>query len=197
MKSPCNGYRITEYPMAPGKIENDVADSGRENEHPASKSQLKRDAQAMKTLATDLLLLSASQLQRVPLENDVLVAIQEARKFRSHGARRRQLQYIAKLIRRTDAAIIIAAVAEIQSEARGLTARQHRTEAWRETLLERGDVALGELLQQRTGVDAQHLRQLIRNARHERITGKPPVALRALFRQLRDLDAMQALPPCD
>lgn len=182
--------------MAPGKIENDVADGGGDGEHPASKSQLKRDAQATKVLAMDLLLLSASQLQRVPLENDVLAAIQEARKFRSHGARRRQLQYIAKLIRRTDPAIIMAAVAEIQSEARGLTARQHRTEAWRERLLERGDAALGELLRHHTEIDVQHLRQLIRNAQNEKITGKPPVAARALFRQLRDLDARQALPPC-
>lgn len=182
--------------MAPGKMENDMAGSDGKSEHPASKSQLKRDARAMKTLAAELLLLSASQLQRVPLENDVLAAMQQARKFHSHGARRRQLQYIAKLIRRTDAAIIIAAVAEIQSEAKGLTARQHRTEAWRDILLERGDVALGELLQQHTGIDVQHLRQLIRNARHEKITGKPPVAARALFRQLRDLDARQTLPPC-
>lgn len=182
--------------MAPGKIDHDMADSGRESGPPVSKSQVKRDAQAMKTLATDLLLLSASQLQRVPLDNDVVVAIQAVRTFRSHGARRRQLQYIAKLIRRTDATIIMAAVAAIQSEARGLAARQHRTEAWRETLLERGDAALGELLQQHTGVDVQHLRQLIRNARHERITGQPPVAARALFRQLRDLDTRQALPPC-
>lgn len=182
--------------MAPGKTENDRADGSGKSEHPASKSQLKRDAQAMKTLAMDLMLLSASQLQRVPLDNDVLLAIQQARKFRSHGARRRQLQYLAKLIRRTDPASIIAAVAEIHSEARGLTARQHRAEAWRETLLERGDVALAELLQRHTGVDAQHLRQLVRNAQHEKITGKPPAAARALFRQLRDLDAAQTLPPC-
>ena len=183
--------------MAPGKTENESADNDWENEAPVSKSQLKREAQAMKTLAMDLLQLSASELQRVPLENDLVLAIRDARSFRSHGARRRQLQYLAKLIRRVDAALIIDAVAEIKSEARGLTARQHRTEAWREKLLEQGDAALGELLEKREGVDAQRLRQLIRNARQEKITGKPPVASRALFRELRDMDATQALPPCD
>ena len=183
-------------PTVPGKTGNDAADSGGLSELPASKSQMKRDALEMKSLAARLLELSASQLRRVPLENDVLLAIGEAHKFRSHGARRRQLQYLAKLIRRTDSAVIIAAIEEIQTEARGLTARQHRAEAWRERLLQQGDTALGELLQQHSGVDMQHLRRLIRNARQEEAAGKPPVAARNLFRALRDLDVQQTLPPC-
>jgi ribosome-associated protein len=179
--------------MAPEKTD---FDSDLESEQPPSKSQLKRDAQAIKSLAAGLLQLSASQLRRIPLDNDVLVAIHEAGKFHSHGARRRQLQYITKLMRRTDTAAIVDALEEIQSEARGLTARQHRAEAWRDLLLDRGDAALGELLEQNTQIDVQHLRQLIRNARHEISAGKPPAAARALFRALRDLDASQTLPPC-
>jgi ribosome-associated protein len=182
--------------VAPEKAEHDQADSGWADDQIVSKSQLKREAQAVKSLAADLLQLSTSQLQRIPLENDLLLAIREAHKYRSHGAHRRQLQYIAKLIRRTDPAVIAAAVAEIQSEARGLTARQHRAESWRDSLLERSDAALGELLRLRPGADAQRLRQLIRNAQSEQAAGKPPAAARALFRVLRDLDAEQSLPPC-
>jgi len=182
--------------MVPGKTGNEIAESDDLSEHPASKSQLKRDAQEMKSLAIRLLQLSAAELRRVPLDNDLLLAIQEAHNFRSHGARRRQLQYLAKLIRRTDAAAIVAAMEEIQTEAKGLTARQHRAEAWRENLLQRGDSALSELLQHHSGTDMQYLRQLIRNARREEAAGKPPVAARNLFRALRDLDAEQPLPPC-
>jgi len=171
-------------------------DSGWEIESNPSKSQLKRDAQAVKSLAAGLLQLSASQLRRVPLENDVAQAIEDARRFRSHGARRRQLQYITKLIRRTDPSAVFAALEEIQSEARGLSARHHRAEAWREVLIERGDAALGELIQHCTEVDVPQLRQLIRNARQEKNADKPPVAARALFRVLRDLDARQTLPSC-
>jgi ribosome-associated protein len=63
-------------------------------------------------------------------------------------------------------------------------------------LLQQGDMALGVLLQQRTGVDAQSLRQLTRNATAELKAGKPPASARALFRVLRDMDLEQALPPC-
>jgi ribosome-associated protein len=171
-------------------------DSNPEAGQAPSKSQLKREAQEVKSLAASLLQLSASQLRRIPLDVDVLAAIREAHRFTSHGARRRQLQYITKLMRRTDTAEINAALEEIQSEARRLTARQHRVEEWRDLLLERGDAALGELLNQHREVDVQHLRQLIRNAHLEETAGKPPAAARALFRALRDLDSEQNLPPC-
>jgi ribosome-associated protein len=161
-----------------------------------SKSQRKREALEVRSLAAGLLQLSASQLRRIPLDDDVLAAIREAHRFKSHGARRRQLQYITKLMRRADTADINAALAEIQCEARALTARQHRVEAWRDLLLDQGDDALGELLNQHREVDVQYLRQLIRNARLEETAGKPPAAARALFRALRDLDSEQNLPPC-
>ncbi len=182
--------------MASGNKQKDPASESRASEQAASKSQLKRDARAMKSLATELLQLSASQLRRLPLENELLLAIQAAHSIHSHGARRRQLQYLAKLVRRADTADIVAAVEGIRSEARGLTARQHRIEAWRESLMEKGDAALGELLQHHPSADAQHLRQLIRNANREKTADKPPAAARALFRALRDLDAEQVLPPC-
>jgi ribosome-associated protein len=189
--SPRNDCRIPEHRVvAANSDEHDPADL------PVSKSQLKRDALAMKALAQDLLQLSDAQLRRVPLEPDVLLAIRDTRKMRSHGAQRRQVQYLAKLVRRSDPTDIIAAVAGFQSEARGLTARQHRAEAWRDYLLHGGDPALGELLRQRAGIDVQHLRQLIRNARQEQLASRAPVAARNLFRALRDLDAEQALPPC-
>jgi len=125
-----------------------------------------------------------------------LLAVQQARAFRSHGARRRQLLYLAKLIRRNDPSPIIEAVEGFHSEALALTGRQHRSEAWRDFLLEHRDTALGVLLKQRAGIDVQSLRQLIRNAAHELNAGKPPAASRALFRALRDMDVEQPLPPC-
>jgi len=179
--------------MAPEEPERDsIPEAGQA----PSKSQLKREAREVKSLAAGLLQLSASQLRRIPLEDDVLAAIREAHRFKSHGACRRQLQYITKLMRRKDTADINAALEEIQSEARTLTARQHRIEEWRDLLLDRGDAALGELLNQNKEVDVQYLRQLIRNARLEETAGKPPTAARALFRALRDLDGKRNLPPC-
>ena len=68
-----------------------------------SKSQRKREAQELKSLAGQLIGLSKARLTQVPLEGAVREAVEEARQIRSHVARKRQLQFIAKLLRRTDA----------------------------------------------------------------------------------------------
>ncbi len=159
-----------------------------------SKSQRKRDAQLVKSLALELIRLSASQLARVPLEASIRDAVQEARQIRSHVAGKRQLQFIAKQLRRIDATPIRETIDSFQNQARQLRVRQHRVENWREFLLESGDAALGKLLQQRHKADGQAIRQLIRNAQREASRGKPPASSRALFRLLRDMDENEPLP---
>lgn len=160
-----------------------------------SKSQRKRDALELKTLASTLIGLDAASLARVPLDDSIREAIEDARKFRSNAARKRQLQYAAKLLRRIDPVEIIETIESFELAARQLTARQHRCEAWRDFLLESGDEALGILLEQERAVDIQAIRQLIRNAQREARQNKPPASSRSLFRLLRDLDKDKPLPP--
>jgi ribosome-associated protein len=160
-----------------------------------SRSQRRRDALEVKSLAARLIGLAPSRLARLPLDESVRAAIAEARRIRSNVARKRQLQFVAKLLRRTDEEPIAQALEAFENDARQLSARQHRVEAWRDHLLANGDAALGDLLQQRHGADAQAIRQFIRTARNEAARGKPPAAARALFRLLRDLDAGEPLPP--
>ena len=160
-----------------------------------SKSQRKRDAQSVKSLASELIRLSSSQLASVPLDATILAAVQQARHIRSHVAGKRQLQFIAKQLRRIDATPIRESIDSFQNKARQLRVRHHRAENWRDFLLESGDPALGQLLQQHQAADSQAIRQLMRNARGEASRGKPPASSRALFRLLRDMDENQPLPP--
>jgi len=160
-----------------------------------SKSQRRRDALETKSLASDLIKLSASLLAQLPLDQNVREAVEEARQIRSHVARKRQLQYLAKLLRRTDTTVITQTIESFQNQARQLGARQHRVENWRDFLLESGDTALGKLLEQRRDADGQAIRQLLRNVQREASRSKPPAANRALFRLLRDLDVNSPLPP--
>lgn len=162
---------------------------------PASKSQRRREALEVKSLANQLIGLPAARLARVPLDDDVRIEIDRARNIRSHVARKRQLQFVAKLLRRSDAEPILEALEGFENEARQLNARHHRSEAWRDLLLSEGDRAVGSLLSCRRDADAQAIRQLLRNARREAANGKPPAAARALFRLLRELDESQPLPP--
>jgi ribosome-associated protein len=159
-----------------------------------SKSQRRRDALEVRSLAARLIGLSPALLARIPLDDNLRAAIDQARGIRSNVARKRQLQFVAKLMRQADLEPIREALDGLEAGARQLTARQHRVESWRDRLLEQGDPALGELLGQRADADRQALRQLMRQAAKEASAGKPPAAARALFRRLRELDEREPLP---
>jgi ribosome-associated protein len=160
-----------------------------------SKSQRKREARALFDLGRSLVGLDSTTLQRLPLEARLREAVDQARGIRAHVAHKRQLQYIARLLRSIDAEPIHAAIEALRSEARRQAATHHRIEAWRDRLLAEGDAALPELLAVCGHGEAQTLRQLVRNARREAELDKPPTAARKLFRLLRDIQAQQPLPP--
>jgi len=159
-----------------------------------SKSQRRREALEVRSLAARLIGLRPALLAQVPLDERVSEAISEAHRIRSNVARKRQLQFVAKLLRNTDLEPIAQALQDFERAARQTSARQHRAEAWRDCLLAGGDPALGELLHQRHDSDAQLIRQLIRKARQEADRGRPPAAARALFRALREMDEREPLP---
>jgi ribosome-associated protein len=185
------------YPLLPRILVNPVP-KGKENfdgtADPVSKSQRRRDALEVRSLAARLIAVSPALLARVPLDDPVRAAISEAHRIRANVARKRQLQYVAKLLRRADPEPIVQALQDLEQEGRQATARQHRAEAWRDRLLEAGDPALGELIHQRQDGDAQAIRQLVRRAGQEAARGQPPTAARKLFRTLREMDEREPLP---
>lgn len=155
-----------------------------------SRSQLKREAEAVLELAERLVGLTAAQLKQLPLPDPIADAVRDTQKIGSPGARKRQLHYLAKLMRREDDELLDGlrrALEHDRAEARRETAALHRVEAWRERLLEEGDSALGELADEFPEIDRHHLRQLTRTAREERLQNKPPAAFRELFRVLKEL----------
>jgi ribosome-associated protein len=160
----------------------------------SSKSQRRREALETRSLAAKLISISPARLAQVPLDGQLRAAIDEARQIRSRVARKRQMQFVAKLLRRIDQEPITLAIEAFDMDARQLAARQHRSEAWRDHLLDAGDAAVGELAEQRRDADAQTIRQLIRNARREAERNKPPAAARRLFRVLRAMDEAEPLP---
>jgi ribosome-associated protein len=153
---------------------------------PLSKSQRKRDALALQALADELVRLSPAQLESVPLPDDLHAAVRSARDL-SRGAYRRQVRYLGRLLRDTDAAPIRSAVDAHHGASHGDKARLKRLERWRQRLMEEGDAAVAELLDEYAHADPQQLRQLVRNAHRERQAERPPRSYRQLFRFLREL----------
>ncbi|MFG6449567.1 ribosome biogenesis factor YjgA [Roseateles sp. BYS180W] len=133
-----------------------------------SKSQLKRDMNALQELGVELLDLPDSRLNALQLPDSLLDAIKMARKLRNtRGAQRRQMQLIGKLMRNIDAEPVRQAVAEFKLGRALDSVLLHEAEIWRERLVAADD-ALQQFLSAHPGVDMQHLRSLIRAARKDR-----------------------------
>lgn len=159
-----------------------------------SKSQRKRDAHELLDLAKKLISMPEARLKRMPLDDDLRREIEFARNIRAHGARKRQLMTVGKILRKRDTEQLADAVNDIDQKNRRVNARFHQIEAWRDRLIEGTDENLSQLLEQSPDINVQTLRQLIRNAKKEAQLGKPPSASRKLFKLLRETDEQNPLP---
>jgi len=163
-----------------------------EHDYGPTRTQQRRDALAVLALASQLVELPPSRLAKLELPDDVRREVEITRKITAHIARKRQLAFLAKMMRRHDNTAfdaVRAALGENRDRQRQETAAMHRLEALRERLLgEDGDGATSELIERHPGIDRQHLRALIRQARVEKAApNKPPRAYRELFQLLKSL----------
>ena len=165
------------------------------NERP-SKTKIKQAMLELQDLGAELTELSLSQLKRIEMPDGLLEAIRECQKITSHGAKRRQILFIGKVMRNIDDAPIRAGLALVRGESTVETGRLHRLERMRSRLLEDENV-LSEITANWPAADLQHLRQLRRNALKERETNKPPKNFRAIFQVLQDLDKNTGTPNVD
>ena len=162
---------------------------------PPSKSQLKREAEAVQALGKQLVELPAARFAsitaKLDLPEDLREALISCRGIHARGGRKRQLQYIGKLMRSIDTLPVRRALEEMAGKDYQDAAMLHRLEHWRERLITEGDAALAEFLEAYPTTERQNLRQLVTKARKEREAGRTPAAARALFRILRQLAADQ------
>jgi ribosome-associated protein len=151
-----------------------------------SKTQRKKQMHELQALGARLVSLNDSQLDEIGLAQPLRTAVDDAKRFTRHEARRRQMQYIGRLMRDIDPAPIREKLKIWDGVSQEHTARHHLVERWRERLME-DDGALGELAKQQRGLDTQRLRSLVRSAREEVAAGRPPRNHRELFRFLRQV----------
>ena len=165
-------------------------------EEKPSKTQRKRAMHELQELGERLIGLNPEQLAAIALPENLHEAVEQAQRITRHEARRRQLQYIGRLMRAVDPEPIREKLKVWDGVSTEETARVHRIERWREKLLE-NDGAIGALVHAHPGIDTQRLRALARNAREERNAGRPLRAYRELFRALRDIIADSQPVPDD
>ncbi|HUO44388.1 MAG TPA: ribosome biogenesis factor YjgA [Burkholderiales bacterium] len=151
-----------------------------------SKSQRKRDMAALQKIGARLVELNAGQLAEIGLPETLHEAVVEAQRIRDFEGRRRQLQYIGKLMRAVDPAPIVACLERWRGNARAHTALQQLAESWRERLLGEED-AFASFAAGYPGADLQPLRSLIAGVRRDQAAGRAPKQYRELFRAIREI----------
>ena len=149
-----------------------------------SKTRKKREMHELQVLGVALVELAETQLKSMALADDLLEAVLEAKRIKSHEAKRRQMQYIGRLMRDIDPAAIRSRLGEIEGSSAQAGAAHRRLETLRERLLA-DDEALTDFAAGHPGADLQTLRTLIRNSRKQLQEGNRTRAYRELFRLIR------------
>lgn len=157
-----------------------------EDEDLISKSQLKRDSQALQDMGGKLVEMPIGQLTKFELPENLKDAIYEARRLKNREGKRRQLQYIGKLMRTADISFIQDTLDKMDHQSQ--TYRQHfqQLEDWRDRIIGEGTPAIEALIEKYPDADRQQLRNLQRQASRE-LDNKGTTASRKIFAYLRTL----------
>ena len=171
----------------------DDADDGYQVDRP-SKSERKRRSDDLQALGEALIELSDSELDALPLPEQLRDAVLLARRITAHGGLYRQKQYIGKLMRKIDADPIRAALDAKRDRERVEAIRFHRIEQWRDRLLHEGVEAVAQLKAEFPQIDSAAIGKLTERARKERQQSAQKVtpAGRELFRALREALSREA-----
>lgn len=152
-----------------------------------SKSQLKREMQALQDIGKQLVELPESQLQKFELPEKLINAIQEARRLKKNEAKRRQMQFIGKLMRTVDTETIQQTLDRLDQSSKAYRQHFHQLESWRDRIVNEGAPAIEALITLYPNADRQQLRNLQRQAAREQEHKRTPAASRKLFSYLREL----------
>jgi len=153
-----------------------------------SKTKRKQEMADLQSIGEELVGLSADQVKKIDIPDTLRDAVRAAQRMtRPDEARRRQMQYIGKLMRSVEVEPIRAALDQVRGESAGETAKLHRLEQLRTELLA-DEKALHVIATLYPAIDLQHLRSLRRAALKEREQNKPPRSYRAIFQLLKELE---------
>lgn len=158
-----------------------------------SKSQVKRELQALKDLGKELLILPVKDLDKLDLSERLYESLIKAQGM-THGALKRQVGFIGGLMVHEDYQDVQYKLDKIRQAHNGEVKIFHQLEQWRDELLAGNNEVMSILRNQFVDLDIQHIRQLVRNANKESAQSKPPKSSRLLFKYLQQCQSIQTEP---
>lgn len=153
-----------------------------------SRSEKKRRSTARQKIGEELARMPMSAVRSFGLPTPVVDAFEEFHKATKNEARRRQMQFIGRLLREIDTTEIESRLNEYHTGRASAAADFQHLERLRDGLMNEREESLNEVLASYPSVDVQYIRQLVRNGRKEIAAAKPVKSSRSLFRYLRELD---------
>jgi len=157
-----------------------------------SKTQKKKEALSLQELGVRLVKLPAEQLEDIELPEEIYDAVKFAKTLKSHGAHRRQMQYIGTLMRKIDPGPVQEALDNIEQGYYKRTLAFREIENWRDELIAGNETLIEEILVKCPDADRKQIALLVQRAKKEKEHNNPPGASRALFRYLRDIRTAQS-----
>jgi len=157
---------------------------------PKSKTQIKREMEALQEVGKKLLALSKKQQKKVVMSETLRAALEEADRIKQHEAMRRHMQYIGKVMRTEDYDAITKQVAMFDTTSAAYNKLFHQLEVKRDALIgENSKEVLEQYLEEHSGPeDIQQLRQLIRLSQKEVSQGSKTTNRKKLFRFIREIE---------
>jgi ribosome-associated protein len=151
-----------------------------------SKTRRKRQMRDLQDVGAALVDLSEEQLARMELPEMLLDAVLACRHITKHEARRRQMQYIGRIMRGIDSAPIAERLRAFEAPSKRDTALLHLAEKWRQELLA-DDEAFARFAQEFPEADVSRLKNLVKGAKEEKRAARPPKCFRELFHAVNTL----------
>jgi len=157
------------------------------NDNRKSKTQIKNESKALQKLGEQLVALSPDQLAGMDLPKTLSVAVSDARQITRHEAKRRQMQYIGKLMRGIDPDPIQNALQNIRQGDYLKALAFKKIEKWRNELKSGNTEIIEEIIDSCPDAQRQQLNQLARNVRKQKREAKAANASKALFSYLKEI----------
>ena len=151
-----------------------------------SKTELKKDSKKIQAFGKKISELTVKNIETFKFSPNIYEAIISLKNIKSNAAKKRQVQYVGKLLREIDLTHAFLIIEQLKVSSQKEIQQNHSIEKWRDELLINAD-SITQFFNQYPNIDRQSLRQAITNAQRERKEKKSPKYSRQLFKLLREI----------
>ncbi len=156
-----------------------------ENKEFVSKTELKKESKEIQAFGKKISALSLEEISTFNFPDNISSAIKDCKSIKSNAAKKRQVQYLGKLLREIDLSEAYLRINQINSNSQLEVQKNHKAEIWRDRLIQNKN-ALTEFIGLFPNIDRQKIRQLIQNTLKEIKSSNPPKYYRQLFKYIKE-----------